>query len=74
MKYIKHFFHDIQIYKYMIKKYNGSNQFTLGRWSSSVDKKKWEKYADFANYDNCCCSGSKSKNTSKMNIHYVYIK
>ena len=28
----------------------------LGRWSSSIDKKQWKRYADFANYDNCCCS------------------
>jgi len=28
----------------------------LGRWSSSISKKQWKMYADFANYDNCCCS------------------
>lgn len=68
MKFVKELFNDINIYKYVLKKYSVyNNHYTLGRWSSSIDKMKWEKYADFANYDNCCCS----KNNSNMNIYYI---
>lgn len=40
----------------------------LGRWSSSIDKKQWKMYADFANYDNCCCSFT-NYNASGANVY-----
>lgn len=48
-------------------KVNHTN-YTLGRWSSSLDKQRWELYADFANNDNCCCSYPSNIKNKSNNI------
>jgi hypothetical protein len=35
---------------------NQYNNYLLGRWNSVHKKEYWERLADMANYDNCCCS------------------
>lgn len=46
----------------------------LGRWSSSLDKQRWELYADFANSDNCCCSYSSKESYYRRSVTIPKIK
>lgn len=45
---------------------NQQNNYLLGRWNSVNKKEYWERLADMANYDNCCCSFTSSDKNTKI--------